>query len=46
MVMNKLNNKNFVNNAPEQVIQLETKKKNDALEKIRILEDKLNSLNN
>ena len=44
IVMKKLNNKQFVNNAPEKVVQLEKKKKEDAELQIKLLEEKLNSL--
>ncbi|MCI5056243.1 MAG: class I tRNA ligase family protein, partial [Flavobacteriales bacterium] len=43
-VMKKLNNERFVQNAPEQVINLEKKKKADAEEKIKILEEQLHSM--
>ena len=43
-VENKLNNKNFVNNAPEQVVNNEKRKMSDIQEKIQILEDKINDL--
>ncbi|MCB9225184.1 MAG: valine--tRNA ligase [Crocinitomicaceae bacterium] len=45
IVQKKLSNDSFVNNAPEQVVALERKKEEDALSKIRILEDKLAELN-
>lgn len=41
MTMKKLENESFVKNAPPKVIEIETKKKNDALHKIQLLEDKL-----
>ena len=41
MTMKKLDNESFVKNAPPKVIEIETKKKNDALHKIQLLEDKL-----
>jgi valyl-tRNA synthetase len=44
MTMKKLDNENFVKNAPPQVVESETKKKNDALHKIQILEEKLKEL--
>ncbi len=44
-VMNKLNNEKFVNGAPEKVLEMERKKEADALQKIKILEDKLSGLN-
>ena len=43
-VENKLNNKKFVNNAPEQVVNNEKNKLSDILEKIQILEGKINDL--
>jgi valyl-tRNA synthetase len=45
IVQKKLSNDKFVNNAPEQVVAMEKKKEEDALNKIQILEDKLASLN-
>ena len=44
-VEGKLNNEKFVNNAPAQVLEQERKKQSDALNKIKMLEDKLSSLN-
>ncbi|MAX80261.1 MAG: valine--tRNA ligase [Crocinitomicaceae bacterium] len=43
-VMKKLSNERFVNNAPEQVVAIEQKKKADAEEKIKVLEEKLSAL--
>ena len=43
-VLKKLNNPRFVDNAPEKVVQLENKKKEDAENQIKVLEDKLSSL--
>lgn len=43
-VMKKLNNEQFVKNAPEKVIELERKKKSDAEIKIRSLEESLKTL--
>ena len=43
-VMGKLSNERFVNNAPEQVVAVERKKKADAEEKIRILNEKIAEL--
>ncbi len=43
-VEKKLGNEKFVQNAKPEVIEGETKKKNDALEKIRILKENLNLL--
>ena len=43
-VQKKLGNERFVNNAPEQVVNIEKKKLADAQEKIKILEEKLKSL--
>ncbi len=40
----KLNNQKFANNAPEQVLEGERKKKSDALGKIKVLEEKLVTL--
>jgi valyl-tRNA synthetase len=45
-VMNKLNNKNFVGNAPEKVVEIERKKKEDAEAKILKLEESLINLKN
>jgi valyl-tRNA synthetase len=45
-VEKKLGNQAFVNNAPEQVVALEKKKKADALARIRIIEQQLKSLKN
>ena len=44
-VNSKLDNKRFAENAPESVIQNEMKKKNDALLKISVLEERLKKLN-
>ena len=44
-VNKKLQNEKFVAGAPEQVLTMERKKESDALSKIKILEDKLASLN-
>ncbi|MEY3398276.1 MAG: hypothetical protein RL220_870, partial [Bacteroidota bacterium] len=43
-VMKKLSNEKFVNSAPAAVVAAETKKKEDAESKIRIMEEKLKSL--
>jgi len=43
-VNSKLSNENFVRNAPPQVVELERKKQNDTMEKIRSLEEKLNKI--
>jgi len=43
-VNKKLSNERFVNNASEQVVAAEKKKKEDAESKIRIIEEQLNSL--
>jgi len=40
----KLSNTRFVDNAPEAVVAMERKKRDDALSKITILEEKLNAL--
>jgi valyl-tRNA synthetase len=45
-VMKKLNNKNFVDNAPEKVVEIERKKKEDAEAKILKLEEVLKNLKN
>ena len=42
-VEKKLNNEKFVNNAPEQVVAMEKKKKEDAVAKIKVLEEKIKS---
>ncbi len=44
-VESKLSNEKFVNNAPEQVLENERKKQQDALTRIKLLEEKLTSLN-
>lgn len=44
IVMKKLDNGNFIKNAPEKVIEAEEKKKNDAEIKIQLLEDQIRSL--
>ncbi|MBF5027165.1 valine--tRNA ligase [Planobacterium oryzisoli] len=43
-VEKKLGNEKFVASAPEKVVEMERKKKSDALEKIALLEEKLNTL--
>ena len=43
-VMGKLSNEKFVNNAPEQVVAVERKKKSDAEEKIKILKEQIANL--
>ena len=43
-VMGKLSNEKFVNNAPEQVVAVERKKKADAEEKIKILKEQIENL--
>jgi valyl-tRNA synthetase len=45
-VMKKLNNKNFVDNAPEKVVAMERKKKSDAEARILKLEESLINLKN
>ena len=40
-VLNKLNNKRFVENAPKNIVDLELKKKDDAEKQIKILEERL-----
>lgn len=44
-VQKKLSNERFVNNAPEQVVASEKKKQADAEQKIKLIEEKLASLN-
>ena len=44
-VQAKLKNENFVKSAPSQVVEIERKKENDALTKIKLLEEKLKDLN-
>ncbi len=44
-VMKKLNNEQFINNAPANVLELEKKKKSDAEKKIKSLEERLKELN-
>ena len=43
-VQKKLNNERFVSNAPSKVVEIERKKEADALNKIAVLEEKINSL--
>jgi valyl-tRNA synthetase len=43
-IMKKLSNERFVNNAPEQVVTMEQKKKSDAEENIRLLESQIAAL--
>ena len=43
-VLKKLENEKFVSSAPEKVIEIERKKEADALSKIKILEEKLQSM--
>ena len=43
-VLKKLNNEKFVSNAPEKVVNLERKKKEDAEKKIKTLEERIESL--
>jgi valyl-tRNA synthetase len=45
-VMKKLDNEKFVQNAPEKVVNMEKKKKEDAESKIKTLEERINSLKN
>lgn len=40
-VLKKLENRNFVQNAPEKVVEVERKKKSDAEAKIRVLEERI-----
>ena len=44
MVMKKLGNEKFVNNAPKQVVEAEQKKKADAEQKLQLLKERLKSL--
>ena len=44
IVRKKLSNQRFVNNAPEQVVAMERKKEEDALNKIKILTEKIAEL--
>jgi len=43
-VLKKLENKNFVDNAPAKVLEMEMKKKNDAESKIKVIEEQIISL--
>ena len=43
-VEKKLSNERFVNNAPEQVVERERKKKADAESRISVIENQLNNL--
>jgi len=43
-VMQKLGNEKFVKGAPEQVVAMEMKKKSDAEEKIRVIEEQMRAL--
>jgi len=43
-VMKKLNNEKFVSNAPQKVLDMENRKKDDAETKIRAIEERLNLL--
>jgi valyl-tRNA synthetase len=43
-VMKKLGNERFVSNAPEKVVAMEKKKRDDAEAKIKVLEEQLKSL--
>ncbi|MDP7567337.1 MAG: valine--tRNA ligase, partial [Flavobacteriales bacterium] len=45
-VNGKLNNENFVKGAPEQVVTNEKKKQADALQKIKVLEKQISSIQN
>jgi valyl-tRNA synthetase len=45
IVQKKLSNDRFVNNAPNKVVEMERKKEEDALNKIKILEGKLAEIN-
>lgn len=43
-VNSKLENKRFTDNAPDSIVQNEIKKKNDAISKISVLEERLKKL--
>ena len=43
-IKKKLNNNKFVSNAPTKVIEMERKKENDTIEKIKILENRLKNI--
>ena len=43
-IKKKLDNNKFVSNAPEKVIDIERKKENDTMEKIKILENRLKNI--
>ena len=43
-VTGKLNDERFINNAPDQVVEKERKKKDDTEKKIRVLEERINDL--
>jgi valyl-tRNA synthetase len=43
-ILKKINNEKFMSNAPEKVVQLELKKKNDAESQIKILEERVINL--
>ena len=43
-IKKKLDNNKFVSNAPEKVIEMERKKENDTMEKIKILENRLKNI--
>ena len=45
-VEKKLSNKSFVDNAPENVIEIEKKKKSDTMAKIQLLRESLDKLKN
>lgn len=45
-VMKKLENENFIANAPEKVLEMERKKQADAMSKITIIEEQLKNLKN
>ncbi|MFP4557199.1 MAG: valine--tRNA ligase [Bacteroidales bacterium] len=44
-VQKKLSNERFVNNAPPKVVEMERKKQTDAEEKIKVIEERLASMN-
>ena len=43
-VENKLNNSNFINNAPANVVEIENKKRIDTLDKIKIIKNQLDKI--
>jgi len=43
-VENKLNNSNFINNAPANVVEIENKKRIDTLDKIKIIKNQIDKI--